>query len=55
MNFLCIKCRKPVFIKRPENEPLPLEQQTCYNCEKEIQRKEIKTGLGYSRIGLRNV
>lgn len=55
MNFTCLACNKLVFIKRPDDKPLPVELQVCYPCEKKKQKKEIKSKLGYSRIGLNNV
>jgi len=55
MNFICLKCGLPVFIRRRDDKPLPEDQKICYPCEKKLQRKEIKSNLGYSRIGLKNI
>lgn len=55
MIYICKICNTPVHIVRPENKLLPVELQVCYNCEKKKERKEIKSNLGYSRIGLNNI
>ena len=55
MNYICKICNKSTFINRPDDKPLPENEQICYSCEKKKRRKEIKTKLGYSRIGLNNI
>ena len=55
MIFICSSCGNPVHLNRPGDKPLPDDMKICYECEKKKERKEIKSNLGYSRIGLRNV
>ena len=55
MIYVCLRCNQPVFLRRSDDKPLPNEMKICYPCEKKIQRKEIKSELGYSRVGLNNI
>ena len=55
MIYVCKICNKPVHLNRPDNKPLPEDMKVCYPCEKKQERKDIKSNLGYSRIGLKNV
>lgn len=55
MTFTCTICGALVELQRPDDKPLPEDMQVCYKCEKKRQRKKIKSELGYSRVGLKNI
>lgn len=55
MIFNCKVCGNPVHLRRPDDKPLPEDMKICYECLKKQERKDIKSSLGYSRIGLKNI